>query len=206
MVSLVHRPPRRRLIAWALGLALLVVATPRLRRENLLGAGGELAEARPMPPLPTDPAAWIGCTPMTVDDLRGRVWILKVWTFGCVNCVRSIPYANGLVERLGPEVGVLGVHSPEFDWERDPVRLAAALAEHDVRFPTVVDQGLDLFLALEAEAWPAFYVLDRQARIRGCWFGEVHEGTWRAARLEALVERLRAEQDRRLSRRGRGTS
>lgn len=190
MASLVRWPSRRRLIGWSLGLALLLTAAPRLRRENLLGTGGEVADARPLPPLPTDPAAWIGCAPMTVDDLRGRVWVLKVWTFGCVNCVRSIPYANGLVERLGPGVGVLGVHSPEFDWERDPVQLAAALAEHDVRFPTVVDQALDLFLALEAEAWPAFYVLDREGRIRGRWFGEVHEGTRRAARLEALVRRL----------------
>jgi hypothetical protein len=61
------------------------------------------------------------------------VWVLKVWTFDCVNCIRSIPYANGLVERFGGEVGVLGVHSPEFEHERDEALLRAAMREHDVR-------------------------------------------------------------------------
>jgi thiol-disulfide isomerase/thioredoxin len=186
-------PPRRRLLGWGALLILLLAGLPRLQRENLLGGGGELDAPRALPPLPADPGAWIGSAPLTVDDLHGRVWVLKVWTFGCINCVRSIPYANGLVERFGPDLGVLGVHSPEFDWERDRARLAEALQEHGVRFPTVVDQGLDLFLALEGEAWPAFYVLDRRGRIRGCWYGELHEGTWRAGQLERLVRQLLAE-------------
>ena len=104
--------------------------------------------------------------------------------------MRSIPYANGLSERFGDDVGVLGIHSPEFDWERDPEALAAALTKHDVRFPSYVDQGLEYFFALDAPAWPSFYVVDRQGKIRGRWIGEVHAGTLRAGALEALIDEL----------------
>ena len=107
--------------------------------------------------------------------------------------MRSIPYANGLIKRFGDDVGVLGIHSPEFDWERDEESLTAALEEHGVGFPSYVDQGLDYFFALDATAWPSFYVVDRDARIRGRWIGEVHDGTMRARELEALIARLVAE-------------
>lgn len=185
-----------RWIAWAIVLALVAVAAPRLGRENLFSAGGEVAGAPPLPEFPTSSrigSRWIGTEPLTVEALRGRVWVLKVWTFGCINCVKSIPYANSLVERFGDDVGVLGIHSPEFDWERDDAALAAALDEHGVRFPSYVDEGLDYFFALEAPAWPTFYVVDRAGRIRGRWVGEVHTGTLRAGELEALIEALLAE-------------
>lgn len=186
-------PPRRRLIVWAGILALVAVGTPWLQRENFFSEGGETTEAVPMPPLSTRPADWIGCEPLTADELRGRVWVLDCWTFGCVNCLRSLPYANDMVERFGPEVGVLGIHSPEFDQERNLDLLRASIREHGVRFPTYVDASLDAFLALGAQAWPAFYVVDRQSRIRGRWFGEVHEGTFRAREIEALIRKLLAE-------------
>jgi thiol-disulfide isomerase/thioredoxin len=180
-------------------LALLVAAAPRLARENLFGEGGRVPEDAPLralPPLPeraADPRAWIDTEPLSTDDLRGRVWVMKAWTFGCVNCVRSIPFTNALVERHGDALGVLGIHAPEFDRERDPAALAASVREHGVRFPSYVDDDLAYFLALDAPGWPTFYVVDRDLRIRGRWAGEVHEGTLRARELEALVDELLAE-------------
>lgn len=187
-------PSRRRLLVWGALLLAVALARPRLSKENFFSAGGETAEAVPLPEIPTAAGDWIGTEPLTNADLRGRVWILKVWTFGCVNCVRSIPFTNGLMDRFDGEVGVLGIHSPEFDWERDRDELARVLGEHDVRFPSYVDQSLDYFMALEAPGWPMYYVVDRQTRIRGTWFGEVHEGTGRDRALTGLVERLLAEE------------
>jgi thiol-disulfide isomerase/thioredoxin len=166
------------------------MALPRLRRENFLAPGGALAAPIPLPELDPRAERWIGCAPLSTADMRGRVWVLKVWTFGCINCVRSIPYANALATRFGDDVRVLGIHSPEFDWERDPEQLRAALAEHDVRFPSYVDESSAYFHALRAPGWPVFYVVDRDARIRGRWFGEVHAGTRRARELEALIRAL----------------
>lgn len=185
-------PPRRRLVAWSIAVLVLAVGLPWLRRENPFSAGGETEAALPLPQIPTA-GDWIGTAPLTNADLQGRVWVLKVWTFGCVNCVRSIPFTNALLERFGGKVGVLGIHSPEFDWERDRNALARALQEHGVRFPTYVDQSLDYFMALEAPGWPVYYVVDKGTRIRGSWFGEVHAGTMRDRAMTALIERLLEE-------------
>ncbi len=183
-------PSRRRLACWGALLLLLGAAAPRLARENFLSEGGELAESRRLPEFPGEDAIWVGTEPLSTSEMRGRVWILKVWTFGCVNCVRSIPFTNDLMERYGADLGVLGIHSPEFDWERDLDHLEETMAKHGVRYPSYIDESLDYFFALEATAWPAFYVVDRNLQIRGCWVGEVHEGTIRAGELVALVEQL----------------
>ena len=188
------KPSRGRLVVWAVVLLLVGMAAPRLAKENLLSEGGAVEESQALPEFPQssglDDSRWIGTEPLTVEAMRGRVWVLKVWTFGCINCVRSIPYANDLTTRFGDDVGVLGIHSPEFDWERDPEALAAALVEHDVRFPSYVDQGLEYFFALDTPAWPTFYVVDRGGNIRGRWVGEVHEGTLRAKAFEGLIREL----------------
>ena len=183
-------PSRRRLGTWLVVLIALGISAPRLHRENFFSEGGETPERTPLPEFPAAQGDWIGTSPMTVADMRGKVWVLKVWTFGCVNCVRSIPFTNELTTRFGADVKVLGIHSPEFDWERDPVALARVLEEHDVRFPSYVDPSLEYFLALDAPGWPVYYVVDRQARIRGRWFGEVHPGTLRDRDMTALLERL----------------
>jgi len=184
------RPPGRRLAILATLLALLAVGAPRLSRENLFSEGGRLEVARTVPEFPPGQGAWVGTEPMTTAEMRGRVWVLKVWTFGCLNCVRSIPFTNALAERYAEDLGVLGIHSPEFDWERDLDQLAVTIEEHGVRYPSYIDESLDYFFALDAPAWPAFYVVDRDLKIRGSWMGEVHEGTWRARELEELVQEL----------------
>ncbi len=183
-------PPRKRLFAWLMVIVLLGIATPRLRRENFLSEGGETAQSTPLPEFPSGQGEWVGTAPLSTADMRGRVWVLKVWTFGCVNCIRSIPFTNELTTRFGDDVQVLGIHSPEFDWERDPVALEQTLAKFDVRFPSYIDQSLDYFFALESPGWPVYLVVDRQTRIRGRWFGEVHVDTRRDREMTALIERL----------------
>lgn len=183
-------PSKRRLVTWSLILLSLLIAVPALQRENLFSEGGALTGRRALPEFPTTGVEWLGTEPLTLEDLRGRVWVLKVWTFGCINCVRSIPYTNELMVRYGDDLGVLGIHSPEFDWERDPDALAAALRKRDVRFPSLMDGGLEYMLKLEAPAWPSYFVVDRSAHIRGLWVGEMHAGTFRAAAMEALIEDL----------------
>jgi len=186
-------PPPRRLAIWGAVLALVCVGAPRIAKENFFSEGGRIEEERYLPEFPEPGGGWIGTEPLTLEDLRGRVTLLEVWTFGCINCVRSIPFTNGIAERYGPDVLVLGIHSPEFDWERDLVHLEATMAEHGVHVPSYIDESLDYFFALGATGWPAFYVVDRDLRIRGLWVGEIHEGTLRARELESLLDELLAE-------------
>ncbi|MFT7664592.1 MAG: thiol-disulfide isomerase/thioredoxin [Planctomycetota bacterium] len=183
-------PPRRRLAIWGSILALLCFGAPQLSRENFLSDGGRLDQPIALPGFPDGAANWIGGEPMTVGEMHGRVWVLKVWTFGCVNCVRSIAFVNGLSERYEGRVGVLGIHSPEFDWERNLENMEATMRKHGVNYPSYVDESLDYFFALEAPAWPAFYVVDQTGFIRGSWFGEVHDGTMRAREIDSLIEEL----------------
>ena len=183
-------PSRRRLAIWGALLALLCFGAPRLSRENLFSAGGRLDEPIALPEFPTRDAVWIGGGPTSVAKMRGRVWLLKVWTFGCVNCIRSIPYVNDLKQRYDGRLGVLGIHSPEFDWERNLENMEKTMRKHGVNYPSYVDESLDYFFALDAPAWPAFYVVDQAGLIRGAWFGEVHQGTLRGDQIEGLIEEL----------------
>ena len=186
-------PSRRRLAAWLFVSGLCALGAQRLRRENWFAPGGVTGDARPLPEFRPGRERWVGGEPVTTADMHGRVWVLVVWTFGCINCVRSIPYANELTQRFEGEVGVLGIHSPEFDWERDLAALQAALQEHDTRFPSYIDESSGYFHGLAAEGWPLFVVVARQARIRGRWTGEVHAGTERAEAVEELLRQLIAE-------------
>jgi len=186
-------PPPLRFGAWLVLLLTVGLGVGWLNRENPFAEGGATTDATPLPPLPTWETWWIGGEPLTLEDMRGEVWVLKVWTFDCVNCIRSLPYANRLAERYEGRARVLGIHAPEFRHERDPEALAAAIARHDLRFPTFVDQMLEYFTALDVPGWPTFYLVDRDLRIRGRWVGEVHEGTRRAEELEALLDELVAE-------------
>ncbi len=191
-------PSKGRLTLWALLLGLVGLAAPRIGRENFFSEGGATEEAVALPAFPRrtesgGESPWIGTEPLDLEGMGGRVWVLKVWAFECINCLRSIAYTNGLVERFGAELGVLGIHAPEYESERDREELAATLARHDVQYPNYVDESLDYFFALEAPAWPAFYVVDRAGRIRGRWVGEMHAGTFRARALEGLISELLAE-------------
>jgi len=141
-----------------------------------------------------DANAWVNSAPLVLGDFRGRVLLIDVWTFDCWNCYRSIPWLKNMESRLGPKgLALLGVHSPEFDHEQDRARVVAKVKEFGISHPVMLDNDFSYWRALGNRYWPAFYVIDKQGRLRGTFVGETHVGDERAKKVEALIAKLLVE-------------
>jgi len=175
----------------AVCLAALLLLRPRVEASELLPA----IHAPPAPEFPrTETVDWINSPPLRLADLRGRVVLLDIWTFGCWNCYRSFPWLNGLEARLKNQgLQVVGIHSPEFDRERDLAALKRKVQEFHLEHPIMVDNDLRYWHALGNRYWPAYYLIDKSGRIRAKFFGETHAGDPQAKRIEATLESLLAE-------------
>ena len=158
-------------------------------------ACAQAVDQRPLPEFTTaDAAEWFNGPPLTVADLRGRVVLVDVWTFGCWNCYRSFPWLNALEKRLADrDFTVIGIHTPEFDHERDPDRVALKIEEFGLHHPVMMDNDFAYWQALRNRYWPAFYLVDKQGMIRHLHVGETHEGDARARRIEEQILALLAE-------------
>lgn len=137
------------------------------------------------------PELWINSAPLRVDNLRGKVVLLDIWTFACWNCYRSFPWLNSLQGSLPSEdFQIVGVHSPELDHEKDPAGVKQKVAEFELHHPVMIDNDFRYWRSLHNESWPTFYVVDRKGMIRGRFSGETHRGDPRAKEIEALIRAL----------------
>lgn len=183
---------RAALFAGALALASLALL-PRLLAQGAENWDGR--QAITAPEFPAKAAAdWINSPPLKLADLRGQVVLLDVWTFGCWNCYRSFPWLNGLEARLARRgLRVVGIHSPEFTHERDPASVRRKVAEFALAHPVMLDNDYAYWRALGNRYWPAYYLVDKQGRLRARYIGETHAGTAQARNIERDIERLLAE-------------
>ena len=137
---------------------------------------------------------WINSSPLQVEDLRGKVVLIDFWTYGCWNCYRSFPWLNAMEARLKDEdFIVIGVHTPEFDHERDSQRVLEKVKEFGLHHPVVLDNDHLYWRAMRNRYWPAFYVVDKQGYIQHHFVGETHEGSQRAKAIEQAVLKLLAK-------------
>lgn len=142
----------------------------------------------------TDPSAWINGPPLTVAALRGKVVLVDIWTFDCWNCYRSFPWLNSLEKRFSDApFAVVGIHSPEFDHEHDRQAVMEKTREFELQHPVMLDNDFAFWRALNNRYWPAFYLVDKQGRIRFRHVGETHAGDARAERIEGQIRTLLAE-------------
>ncbi|HSF86927.1 MAG TPA: redoxin domain-containing protein [Acidimicrobiia bacterium] len=133
---------------------------------------------------------WLQTDIESLDDLRGNVVIVQFWTFGCINCKRTLPYLQELyAEHAGAGLEIVGVHSPEFTFEADPAAIAAAAEELGVTWPIALDTRQRNFFGWQGSRgyWPRTYVIDQQGQVR---FDHVGEGKYEelAATVEFLLE------------------
>jgi thiol-disulfide isomerase/thioredoxin len=137
--------------------------------------GGEVlpASQRVEAPNFTGIDAWLNTSPLTLADLKGKVVLIDFWTFSCVNCVRTIPHLQVLYNDYRKDGFVIvGVHSPEFDFEMVQANVAAAVTRLGVTWPVAVDSQMATWNAYRNEYWPAEYLLDPQGRVAYTSFGE----------------------------------
>lgn len=117
--------------------------------------------------------AWINSPPLTMAGLRGKVVLVDFWTFGCVNCVRSVPHIERL-HRLyaGQGLVVVGVHTPEFGFERPLPAVQEAVRRQGLTYPVAQDNTYRTWSAYRNRYWPAQYLIDRDGRVVFRYFGE----------------------------------
>lgn len=125
-----------------------------------------------------------------LEDLRGKIVLLDFWTFCCINCLHVLDELRPLEEKFSDVLVTVGVHSPKFEHEADPVALAAAVERYEIHHPVLDDPELLTWQAYAARAWPTLVVLDPEGYIVANLSGEGH-----AAGLESLVSELVAEHE-----------
>ncbi len=116
---------------------------------------------------------WLNSPPLSAQGLRGKVVLLDIWTYSCINCLRTLPYVEAWAAKYKSDgLVVIGVHDPEFAFERDVGNIKRAAASLGVTYPIAVDNNYAIWDALNNEYWPAHYLIDAQGRIRYHHFGE----------------------------------
>ncbi len=162
-----------------------------LERFNMAGPPRSKSGLRDYGPAPSLDGAvtWINSPPLTMAQLKGKVVLVDFWTYSCINCLRSLPYVKAWASRYGKDgLVVIGVHSPEFAFEKDIANVRKAVRDLGITYPVAVDNDFKIWRAFKNSYWPAHYFIDAQGRLRFYHFGE---GEY--ARSEEVIRRLLAE-------------
>ncbi len=118
-------------------------------------------------------STWHNSQPLTMKELKGKVVLIDFWTYSCINCIRTLPYIQGYAEKFkdAPFV-ILGIHTPEFTFEKLPANVAQAIRMHKLTYPIAQDNDYGTWSAFANRYWPAKYLIDAQGYIRYTHFGE----------------------------------
>ncbi|WP_303637796.1 cytochrome c biogenesis protein DipZ [Stenotrophomonas tuberculopleuritidis] len=197
-------------LGWDTGLLtrLSAVSTARIEQGLLDAVPGAQPAAPPMmmmagatagadAPLPMEgtlPAldgatGWLNSPPLSREQLRGKVVLIDFWTYSCINCLRAMPFVHEWAQRYRDHgLVVIGVHTPEFAFERDPRNVMKAVQQLKVTYPVALDNQYAIWRAFNNRYWPAHYFVDAEGNIRGHQFGE---GNY--AHSEQVIRRLLTE-------------
>jgi thiol-disulfide isomerase/thioredoxin len=133
--------------------------------------------------------AWFNSAPLRTKSLRGKVVLVNFWTYTCINSLRALPYVKSWAtkyQRSG--LVVIGVHTPEFSFEKDPTNVQAAMRDLHIAYPVVLDSNYRIWQDFNNQYWPAFYIVDAKGQIRYERFGEGEYGESERAIQELLKE------------------
>ena len=151
-------------------------------------AGGPLPVIGEFPSL-AGANAWLNSPPLSAEGLKGKVVLVDFWTYSCINCVRSIPYVRGWAEKYKDQgLVVIGVHAPEFAFEKDIDNVRRAVADMKIAYPVAIDNDFAIWRAFGNQYWPAHYFIDAKGQIRHRHFGE---GEYEAS--ERVIQQLLTE-------------
>src|SRR4029078_1008374 len=181
-------------ISYATGAGPLGVLSNGISR---LTSGEQMIPSRTLTEETKAPAApelstgiWINSEPLTLKGLHGRVVLIEFWTFACYNCRNTLP-TNKKWDAQYRDKGltIIGVPTPELDFERDIDQLRREIAELGIKYPVVTDQDYSTWKAYGVEAWPTLFLLDKRGRVR--W---THVGEGYYDQTEEAIKKLLAEE------------
>jgi thiol-disulfide isomerase/thioredoxin len=134
-------------------------------------------------------AQWLNSPPLTSEDLRGKVVLVEFWTYGCINCQHTLPYVKAWSAKYRQDgLLVVGVHTPEFAFEKDRGNVERAVRDLGITYPVVMDNQYEIWNAYKNRYWPAQYLMDARGRLRHQHFGE---GAYQET--EKMIQTLLAE-------------
>jgi len=169
------------------GLVDRLQGTKRASSSGTAGSA-ELGVEGQLPPL-GGAVAWLNSPPLTPAGLKGKVVLVDFWTYSCINCLRSIPYVRAWAGKYKDQgLVVIGVHAPEFAFEKRIDNVKRAVADLEITYPVAIDNDYVIWTMFNNEYWPAHYFIDSQGRIRYHHFGE---GGYEES--ERVIQRLLAE-------------
>jgi thiol-disulfide isomerase/thioredoxin len=179
---------RRTLLLWVLTMSLTIT----------LGAQGRSATADTLQTAPafthSNAEDWINSAPLNWNDLHGQVVLLDVWTFDCWNCYHSIPWLKSVESKYHDRgLRIIGVHTPELPQERIKANVVRKVAEFGLHHPVMLDNDFSYWKALGNQYWPAFYLVDKQGRIRRVFVGETHIDDRNARAADSAIGELLGE-------------
>jgi cytochrome c biogenesis protein CcdA/thiol-disulfide isomerase/thioredoxin len=155
--------------------------------------GGEALPVLGVAPEFTDNQKWFntaGGKPLTIDELRGKVVLVDFWTYTCINCIRTLPYIEGWYKKYaGKGLVVVGVHTPEFPFEKSASNVQSAINQRGLTYPVAQDNNFGTWDAYSNQYWPAKYLIDANGKVRYIHFGE---GDY--AKTETAIRSLLAEE------------
>ncbi|MBV7546770.1 cytochrome c biogenesis protein DipZ [Pseudomonas sp. PDM26] len=132
---------------------------------------------------------WLNSPPLDAQALKGKVVLVDFWTYSCINCLRALPYVKAWAEKYRDQgLVVIGVHAPEFAFERDVNNVTKAMKDLGITYPVAIDNEFKIWRAFNNEYWPAHYFADAQGRIRYHHFGE-----GKYAESERVIQQLLRE-------------
>jgi cytochrome c biogenesis protein CcdA/thiol-disulfide isomerase/thioredoxin len=159
-----------------------------MRAKQPAGANEPLPSEGPMPSL-EGANEWLNSKPLTAEGLKGKVVLIDFWTYSCINCLRAIPYVRAWAKKYKDHgLVVIGVHAPEFAFERNVDNVKKAIATLGIGYPVAVDNDYKIWRAFDNEYWPAHYFIDAKGQIRHHHFGE---GDYDES--ERIIQQLLAE-------------
>ncbi|OEZ55833.1 MULTISPECIES: cytochrome c biogenesis protein DipZ [unclassified Duganella] len=153
--------------------------------DGTLPVEGKLSEL-------TGAVEWLNSAPLTAEQLKGKVVLVDFWTYSCINCLRTMPYVKAWAEKYRDQgLVVIGVHAPEFAFERDIGNVRKAIKDLGITYPVAVDNSFAIWRAFGNQYWPAHYFIDAKGQIRHHHFGE---GEY--AQSEQVIQQLLEEAGR----------
>ena len=169
--------------------AMMSANPAMMMKANSAGPAADALPVEGQLPSLAGAVEWLNSPPLTAEGLRGKVVVVDFWTYSCINCLRSIPYVRAWAEKYKDQgLVVIGVHAPEFAFEKNIDNVRQAIKDLKVDYPVAIDNDYAIWRGFNNQYWPAHYFIDAQGRIRYHHFGEGEYD-----KSEKIIQELLAE-------------
>jgi peroxiredoxin len=157
------------------------------------GSDGDAKPASPPAPEFTGVTEWINSKPLNLADQKGKVVVVHFWTNGCINCIHNYPHYRAWTDKYkdNRDLVIVGIHTPEFEAEKNTARIKERAAKNGLKFPIVVDSDRANWKAWGNQFWPCVYLVDKAGKVRHRWEGEFGDEGYKT--MTERIDKLLAE-------------